>query len=30
MNVIKKENSQNKKLFGSFDFVVLGILLPFF
>lgn len=30
MTVIKKENSQNKKLFGSFDFVILGILLPFF
>lgn len=30
MTVIKKENSQNKKIFGSFDFVVLFILLPFF
>lgn len=30
MTVIKKENSQNKKLFGSFDFLVLGILLPLF
>ncbi len=30
MTVIKEENSQNKKLFGSFDSVVLGIFLPFF
>ena len=30
MTVIKKENSQNRKLFGSFDYVVLGIILPIF
>lgn len=30
MHASKKENSQGKALFGSFDFLVLSILLPFF
>ena len=30
MSDIRKESLQSKVLFGSFDFMVLAILLPFF